>query len=192
MSQLDRLLALFPAEMPKPSEEAIAAIRIIDAAVEGTRAELEVLLAQLEGDCRPRWRLGGESSWSGFRDTPFASFPQNDGREFLDLSFLQGVHEERLGIVRGLFEGDRDVLIEEGGVKSFQRANVKAKRQRDLGKAVHCPDVTRMRLVVPDLISLDRTFWVLVDELGLQHIATFNHYSLKDRKSTRLNSSHRL
>ena len=121
MSQLDRLLKLFPAEVPKPSDQAIEAMQVIDAAVDGTRAELEALLAQLEGDCRSRWRLGEVSSGANFRDTPFASLPENDGREFLDLPFLQGIHEERLGIVRGLFEGDGNVLIEEGGGEKFSK-----------------------------------------------------------------------
>lgn len=190
MSQLDRLLKLFPDEIPKPSEERIKAMRFIDAAVDGTRAELEALLAQLEHLYRPedaeesempQWMPAITPSWSSYLNTPLAPLPANDGREFLDLSFLQGIHEERLGIVRGLFEGDRDVLIEEGGVKTFHRANAKAERQRASGKVVHCPDVTRMRLVVPDLIVVDRVYSDLVSGAmaqGLYPIGLVNHYSL--------------
>lgn len=186
MSQLDKIIRLFPQDgcPPRPNAEVVKRICAIDRAVRVNRSKLEQTLAEAEDKNRDQWALGGNSSWSGFDYTPFARFPEYDGGGYRDLEILMEVHRSRYKIVEQIF-ADQDVTIVDGGIKNLDKSMVKLYRRFQNGRTIHCPDLTRLRLVAPGLASLDEAYLRLLQCMkgrGLIQVANFNHYSGAVRK----------
>lgn len=178
MSQLERIIRLFPEGGPaKPAPEVVAKICAIDMAVHGTRTELERVLSELENENRHGWELGNEHSWNNFDGTPFARFPEYDDAGYKDRETINAIHGDRLKTVAQIFAG-QSLLLEDGGLKTFLRSKKKLDRRRELGRADHCPDLSRMRLIVPGLVGLDDAHNRLLRHMPLQQVGNFNHYSL--------------
>lgn len=178
MSQLDRIIGLFPEGGPaKPTPEVILKICAIDEAIRATRTELEGILKDLEDQNRDGWSLGNERSWNHFDGTPFARFPEHNADGYADPSSLLEIHTARYKTVAQIF-ADQHAAIEDGGLKTFVRAKKKLDRRRKLGRADHCPDLSRVRLVVPGLADLDQAHGRLLSHAPLQQVGNFNHYSV--------------
>ncbi len=178
MSQIDRIIRLFPEGGPtKPAPEVVAKICAIDDAIRGTRTDLEEILKELEDTNRDSWSIGSELSWNNFDGTPFARFPEHDDGEYTELKTLLEIHRARYQTVAQIFV-NQSATVEDGGLKTFARAKKKLNRRRELGRANHCPDLSRVRLVVPGLAGLDRTRDRLLRQMPLQQVGNFNHYSV--------------
>ena len=181
MSQLERIINLFPEGGPaKPTPEVIAKICAIDEAIHATRAELELVLNKLEDANRGNWRLGKELSWKRFEGTPFARFPEYDEEGYKDPETLFDIHGARHQTVLQIF-ADQNVVVEDGGLKTFVRSKNKLDRRRELGMVDRCPDLSRVRLVVQGLAGLDDAHErLLVHMPPLLQLLNINHYSAVD------------
>lgn len=179
MPQLDDIIRVFPENgIRQPSPEVIAKICAIDNAVHGTRDQLEDFLCKLESENRTKWQLGGdEAFWNGFERTPMARFPEHDGTQFTDIGSLLELHKNRYQSVVQIFDGQEGVSVEDGGIKSYMRAKKKLDKRRELGKPDHCPDLSRIRLVVSGLARMEEAYHRLRGNMPLQQIGTFSHYS---------------
>lgn len=178
MSQLERIIRIFPeGGLAKPAPEVVAKICAIDTTIHGARVELERVLNELEHSNRDGWILGNERSWNDFDGTPFARFPDYDEEGYSDSTALLTIHRDSLETVAQIF-ADQSVVIEDGGLKTFVRAKKKLDRRRELGRSDHCPDLSRIRLVVSGLAGLDDVHDRLLGHMPLQQVGNFNHYSV--------------
>lgn len=187
MSELDELISLFLEHGARPpSPEAIAEISVIDQAVKGTKKSLQITLLKLEDDNRPRWELGRLCSSNRFDGTQLASFPLHDDTQFTDVDLLLAVHRGRYNLVAPIFEGVEGCAVEDGGIKSFPRAKSKLDMRRKLGLGDHCPDTSRVRIVVDGLARMDEAFSRLASARSLSQTLSptgiFNHYGLAVQK----------
>lgn len=178
MSQLDKIIKLFPEGGPaEPVPEVIAKICVIDNAIHATREDLEHILNELEGANRASWELGNNLSWNHYDGTPFARFPEHKEGSFSDLESLAEIHRERYVAVAQIF-ADQNVRIEDGGIKTFLRSKKKLDRRREAGRGDHCPDLSRVRLVVPGLAGMEDTYDRLSRHMPWRQVGNFNYYSL--------------
>ncbi len=179
-TRLEQLFTLIPpAEVSTKMMEAAPTVEAIDAAVSGTRAELEAMLTDLENKIRSRWWLGAEAapSWDGYASTGVALVPPHSDTDYLNPSFLQQMHERRLAGIRTIFSEDAGVTIEDGDIKSFARVQKKLERLQRLGRPMLLPDLSRVRLIVPGLKALERVYLKLIHNISLEHIHFLNYYA---------------
>ena len=187
MSELDELISLFSEHgVRPPSPEAIAEISVIDQAVRGTKKGLQKTLLKLETDNRSRWELGRLCSWNKFHGTQLASLPLHDDTRFTVLDLLRAVHRDRYNLVAPIFEGVEGCTVEDGGIKSFPRTKSKLDIRHKLGLGDHCPDTSRVRIVVDGLVRMDEALSRLASAKSLSQTLSptgiFNHYGLAVQK----------
>jgi hypothetical protein len=119
------------------------------------------------------WQLGAVlSPFNKSTLSPTRELMDFDNEGFKGMKMITEIHKQRLDIVRAIFEEDSNVEIEDGGVKSFARTVRKV--ERDGGTNVS--DLTRMRLVFPDLGSLEKGYFMLENDMQLVRKTFFNHY----------------
>ncbi len=180
-TRLEQLFTLIPpAEVSTKMMEAAPTVEAIDAAVSGTRAELEPMLAGLEKSMWSGWYLGSGAARSqgNYASTGSALVPPHSDMDYLNPNFLQQMHERRLAAIKAIFaEDDPWVTIEDGGIKSYARAQKKLERSQRLGRPQLLPDLSRVRLVAPGLSALEWAFVRLKDRMPLDRIALLNYYA---------------
>lgn len=160
MDQLDRVIGLLEEHGYEiPNDEQLAKIREMDEAVVGTREELESILKEFETKYKDYWSPLCTPSIR-YRHSNF--FPEIDQLgEYVQGDQLLGIHESRLNLFRTWLKGfaEKDyIILEDGGLKSVERAIQKRDKLRARGWPIGCLDLSRFRLVVPDLYCIEALF----------------------------------
>lgn len=173
MSKLAQLVSLFPEDNypHRPNIEIVRRISEIDNVVSGTKEELQVLLKELEDKNRDSWALGNEHSWQNFAGSHFAPIPHHDGEQFINYDELLVEHRRRFEMVANIFSEDK-VTFQDGKVKTVHRALRKSKKFDDK----HVPDLTRLRIVSPNLDALEKSKLKLTERMQLAQILSSNCY----------------